>query len=128
MALPQENAKLIRIGRTEGSETGGWSEDYDRPATDPEADDVATGEDQWQGVHGCYWTERRRRVNAGNVSTVILERSVIVDDDHLAHEFTEGDFVTVLHGGVEKSGRVEVVEVRRMPGVAPSVRLTLEDA
>lgn len=122
--LPQENARIEKIERQAGTAEGGFTEDYDLPATSgstPESDDA------WIGSIGCYWIERRERVNAGQTSTVILTRSVIVDDDHLDHEFADGDVLTVRHDDELKTARVELVEKRRMPGQPPSVRLTLED-
>ena len=126
MSLAQRNATLLKVERHEGTATGGYREDYDRPATDPDAG--AGGKDEWTGRTSVYWIERRRRVTNGNDSDVILERSVILDGDLPNFAFIENDTVTVEHGGEEKTGRVAVIEKRAMPGVPPSVRLTLEDA
>lgn len=125
--LAQWNAYLKRIQLVGGDEDTGWSEDYDRPATDPE-DEGGEGEDRWIGNVAVYWLEVRRRVNSGNSTDVILERSMICDGRLADREWVEGEIVTVDHEGVEKSGKVVVAENRRVPGIPPSVRLTLEDA
>jgi hypothetical protein len=125
--LPQTNATLLKVERTAGTSGGGFTEDYDRPATDPEA---AGGEggDVWAGKTAVYWIERRRRISIGNESKHVIERSLILDPQRPEVEFVEGMHVTVEHGGVEKRGKVSVVESRKMPGVAGSLRLTMEDA
>lgn len=129
--LPQVNARLLKVERIGGTAPSGYTEDYDRPATDPEAVG-GEGEDLWTGRRPAYWIESRRRVTEGTTSRVIVQRSLLLDP-RLPHEigysFSEGDHVTVEHAGVEKSGQVSTVELRAIPeGALASLRLTMEDA
>jgi hypothetical protein len=126
--LPQTNATLVKIERTGGTASGGYSEDYDSPATDPEASG-GEGEDLWNGKRPGYWIERRQRVTEGNTSRVIVTRTLLLDRGLPEFGFEEGDHVTVEHAGSTKRGKVAAIEDRAIPNQGlHSLRLTMEDA
>lgn len=130
MALPQTNAvltKVERFGGTAGPSGGGYSEDYDAPATDPEGVPAGKGDDLWAGSVSVYFTERRRRVQGAEGSNVIVERSVLIDPARPRLSFRQDDTVTVIHDGTEKTGKIQAIEARAMAGVPGATRLTLED-
>ena len=126
--LPQVNATLVKIERTGGTVGGGYSEDYDSPATDPEAAG-GEGEDLWTGKRPAYWMEKRQRISEGNTSRVIVTRTLLLDRGLPEFGFLEGDKVTVTHAGQTKGGQVAAVEDRAIPNQGlHSLRLTMEDA
>jgi hypothetical protein len=112
--LPQANAHIVKIERSEGTTAGGFHEDYDQPATDPESAG-GMGKDEWTGRRPAYWIETRRRITQSESSRQILERSLLVDRKLPDFIFRDGDVVTVEHGGQQKTGKVALVEVRESP-------------
>lgn len=132
MALPQTNARITRVERTEGTATGGYSEDYDRPATDPESAG-GEGADKWNGSADAYYIERRQRF-VSDVRRLVKSRTLVVAMDTTPIDFEEGDVLTWRfrrpgsNDETQDTGRVLVVEARRMPGQPGVVRLSMEDA
>lgn len=128
MALPQRNARLTKIERTGGTAAGGYSEDYDLPATDPEAEG-GEGENLWTGNVAAYYVERRERLS-GDTRDLLLRRWLTVPG---LHEVAEEDHVTFeirkrIDGKLTREtvrGEVEVAERRDTPGIPPETRLTL---
>lgn len=125
--LAQVNATLLKVERTEGTVEGGYSEDYDRPATDPEAES-SEGGDLWNGSADAYYIERRQRVSVAAGRNLVRSRTLILQNDLPPIDFAEGDTVTWLFNSNTESGQVLVVEAHRANGVEPVVRLSLEDA
>lgn len=127
--IGQTNAFLVKVERSGGTDDSGFTEDYDRPATDPEAGDVGDkGDDLWRGRVAAYWIERRQRVIAGNSTDKVVERTLLIDLNRPQIPWAEDDFVHVEHNGAVKTGRVLLIERRAMPGIPSTVRLTLENA
>ena len=124
--LPQANARLLRVERTAGTDEGGFSEDYDRPATDEDSGDA--GANVWEGSVAAYVVERRERVIGEGGRNLIVRRWISVDSSHPAIDFAEEDTLTFTHKGEERTGTVEAVEDRAMPGASGSTRLTLAPA
>lgn len=123
--LPQTNAQITAIERTEGTATGGYTEDYDRPATDPDADTVE-GEAIWTGQQDAYLIEKRQRVVSGAGRDLVKTRTLLIEP---TLEVNEGDTLawTRLKSGLSDSGKVLVIERPELPGRQPLARLTLED-
>lgn len=126
--LPQSNARLLRVERTGGTEEGGFSEDYDRPATDEDSGDA--GENVWEGTVPAYLVERRERVIGAGGRNLIVRRWISIDSAHPGVEIEETNTITFRRQGAEEeiSGTVEAVEARSMPGVPGTTRLTLAPA
>jgi hypothetical protein len=126
--LPQSNAVLTKVERAGGTLAGGWSEDWDRPATDPEADPGGGGEDVLVGGADAYYRERRERVPAaeGSDRNIIVRRSLTVDGD-LPIDVREEDVVTFTFNGDEKTGTVLAVEESDYAPVRSTRRITLVD-
>jgi hypothetical protein len=126
--LPQSNARVVKVERGGGTAESGYSADYDRPATDPEADPGGGGDDLWSGSVAAYYSERRARVPAGDTSRVELTRSLVVDARHPEIDFARDDTVTFEFQGAERTGVVQEIEERKLPGLSGTTRLTLEPA
>lgn len=124
--LPQANARLLRVERTGGTTDEGFSEDYDRPATDDDSGDA--GENVWEGSVAAYLVERRERVIGEGGRNLLVRRWISIDSSLPRIDFEEEDTLTFEHKGVEATGTVEAVEDRAMPGVAGTTRLTLAPA
>jgi hypothetical protein len=127
LTLPQRNAKLLQVN------AAGGTPDWDSP------DDL--GDEKFKGKVDAYYNEKRALatgVSQGAESTrdLITRRSLTVEAGRPGVDFEQGDVVRFTYrrrrGGrvvdVEKTGVVETVEERDMPGypVLGTVRLTLQ--
>lgn len=126
--LPQHNARIVKVERAGGTSGGGFTADYDRPATDPEGAPEGAGADAWAGDAPAYYMERRERVLGAETRSLITRRSLIVSSRKPEVEFREEDTVRFTFRGEELSGVVEAVEERQIPGVPGSTRLTFVSA
>lgn len=117
--LPQRNAKLLQVN------AAGTTPDWDSPD--------AIGPEKFKGGAPAYYTERRERSRgpaAGGTAAedMLLRRWLIVEPDHPEVQFEEGDVLRFSYRGTERTGVVDAVEERDLPGkaVIGSIRLTLK--
>jgi len=125
--LAQANARITKLERSGGTAGTGFSEDWDRPASDPEAAGGA-GQDKWRGGVDAYYSETRERPFGSAAGQREVVRSLVVDADRPNVDFETGDHVTFTFGGSSRSARVQIVEERRLAGIGGTTRLTLEPA
>lgn len=125
--IAQTNAHLVKVEAVGGTVGSGFSEDYDAPATDPEGAG-GEGADLWVGRREAYWIERRQRITTGQESRLVLQRSLLIDPQLPEVDFANGQTVHVEHAGEVKTGKIATIERRQIPGLQPSIRLTMEDA
>lgn len=124
--LPQINAHVCKVERTQAvaGVTGGYSEDYDRPAT---VGDAITGDDVWTGFARAYYMESREREGfGGSGNNMLLRRSMIVESDDPSIDFEEGDIVSFNFRGTERTAKVQAVEERELVGIGGTTRLSFE--
>lgn len=117
--LPQRNAKLLQVNGA------GTTPDWDSPDS--------LGAEKFKGSAPAYYTERRERSSgpaAGGTSAedMLLRRWLVVEADRPEVQFEEGDVLRFSYRGTERTGVVDAVEERDLPGqpVIGSIRLTLK--
>lgn len=122
--LPQVNARITAINREGGTAASGYSEDYDRPPSDPDAD-AAAGKAVWTGQADAYLIEKRQR-NVGQNRDLVKSRTLVIEPEI---EVNEGDTLTWrrVRTGETDSGKILVIERPELPGHQPIARLTMED-
>lgn len=123
--LPQVNVEILAINREGGTAGSGFTEDYDRPPTDPDVDQAA-GEAKWTGAADGYLIEKRQRLVTEAGRNLVKSRTVVIEPEI---DVAEGDTLTWRRqrtGSVE-SGRILVIERPELPGQQPIARLSLED-
>ena len=119
MNLPQRNATLLEV------RASGDTVDWDSPDEQ--------GAEKFKGRADAYYTEKRAvAVGPSTGATagrdLVTRRSLIIDPNTPRIQFEEGDMIRFVYRGTERTGIVETVEERDMPGepVPGSIRLTLQ--
>lgn len=119
MSLPQINAQLLKVAAS------GTTPDWDSPDSE--------GDAKFEGEAPAYYKEKRERSRgpaAGSTAAedLLKRRWLIVDPEEPRIQFEEGDVVTFVYRGTERTGRVDVIEERDLPNspVIGSIRLTLQ--
>lgn len=110
---PIRNAILTQV------QAGGGAEDYDQPA--------AGGPVKWSGSEDVFVNDQATSVDAGERSSILVERSVVVDDA-LDVDWARGDMLTYAFRGASQVGVVQDVKTTTAPGLPGVVRLILENA
>jgi hypothetical protein len=109
---PITNATLTRV------QPGGGAEDYD--AT------TLSGADKFTGSQAAFVSDEQVSRDAGGTSTIVLERSVAVDDA-LAVDWARGDTLTYTYRGDTLTGVVRDIKTTTAPGLPGVIRLVLRD-
>jgi hypothetical protein len=107
---PITNGTLTRV------QAGGAAEDYDAV--------VAAGADKWTGAQPVFVSDEQVSQDAGGDSTIVLSRSVAVDDA-LTVAWARGDTLTYTFRGSTATGTVQDVKVTTAPGLPGVIRLVL---
>lgn len=129
--LARANCRVVKVERAGGTAAGGFREDYDRPATDPEGQPAGKGLDVWSGNVAARYEEKRERVT-GSTRNLIVRRTLVVDAVEPAIVVEADDTITwkvTRRGATETlTGTVEAVEREDDPGRAGTTRVSLEPA
>jgi hypothetical protein len=128
--LSQINAQVTKIERPGGTAAGGYTEEWDRPATDPEGDPSKGGLNVFAGKADAYYREKRERVSGAGADVernILVRRSLYLDGD-ISIDLKEGDTVTFTYKGTERIAPVIAVEEPEVGYIGSQTRLTLTDA
>jgi len=115
VALPQENATLVKVG-------GGFSEDSDLDAAPV---------DKWaDGGLRIYHLEKGERLTQPDGSNVLVHRSIVLEHGAIPILVEIGDTVTYRVDGAssDSEGRVQATRGAKMPGLMGTIKVWLEDA
>jgi hypothetical protein len=114
--LPQRNATLTKV------QGAGSGESYDGPSA---------GDPKWEAAAdqrpNAYYRERRDRKLSGAGANRVLDRIVIVEAGRPEVDWKSGDVISVETAKGAITGTVKLIEAPKIPGVAGTVRLTLEE-
>lgn len=117
--LPQRNAQLLQVN------VAGTTPDWDSPD--------AAGAQKFKGHAPAYYTERRERSRgpaAGGTAgeDMLLRRWLVLEPGLPDVQFEEGDVLRFVYRNLERTGTIDAVEERDLPGkpVIGSIRLTLK--
>jgi hypothetical protein len=108
---PITNATLTRV------QPGGGAEDYDATP--------ASGADKFTGSQAAFVSDEQVSRD-GSDSTIVIERSVAVDDA-LTVTWARGDTLTYTFRGSTLTGIVRDIKTTSAPGFPGVVRLVLRD-
>lgn len=114
MSLPQVNARLKSI------EGGGFTEDYDAPAT--------VGTLKWEGDTGVYVTESVMQSTASGRLDRFKRTTVIIPGNlRPVVDLQSGDMLTYDYAGTEFKRKVVDYQAHMLPGLPQTVKIDVED-